>query len=40
MSDFTSGSTFQLELTGNENNGGKYKKCQMKLSCIVYILSS
>lgn len=36
MSDFTSGSIFQLELTGNENNGGKYKK----LSCIVYILSS
>lgn len=39
MTDMASGSTIQLELTGNENNGGKYKKWNF-IRNIVYILSS
>lgn len=39
MTDVASGSTIQLELTGNENNGGKYKKWNF-IRNIVYILSS
>lgn len=39
MKDLASGSTIQLELTGNENNGGKYKKWNF-IRNIVYILSS
>lgn len=36
LTDMASGSTIQLELTGNENNGGKYKKWNF-IRNIVYI---
>lgn len=39
LTDLASGSTIQHELTGNENNGGKYKKWNL-IRNIVYILSS